>query len=328
MAKSNPVTEALTVLGLQTVGQTAYGCWKDYAFTVRHSAPYYYLDAAVRLNKKDKETAKALRDEMKKRFPKVVLGCVNEGDHVTFTFTLSRKISYAEQLRAIFDGAAEVLSAYGAAPADTCAVCGREHPDSLSLIGTYQPVHAVCVRTPAAETAPEKSAQERKKNYLTGILGAVIGVIIGLIPSLLSLQLFDRIYSVLYLLVPLLTMLGYRRFHGKLGSAALVIVSVLSLGGVVLLEFLAVTLSFKQELGMTLLPAMKYTISFLFDRVGVGVMIMESITELFFMAVGIFLSWLFLLPHPGHGKTAVKETARDTLRPIHAAEDDPDWLEK
>lgn len=327
MAKSNPVFDALVRLGFHTVRQQAYGQWDDYAVSFRHSAPYYYMDVAVRENRKDKTAARALRAKLKERFPKTILGCVNSGDHMTFSMTFHKNTAYEDRLREILSFVTEEMQAQGVAPAGTCAVCGREHPDSLSLVGTYQPVHAACVRTEKT-VPPAPPAQEQKKNYLTGIIGAVIGVLIGLIPSLLSLQLFDRIYSVLYILVPLFSLLGYRRFHGKLGAPALMIVAVLSLGGVVLLEFLAVTLSFKQELGMTLLPAMKYTLNVLFNSVGVGVMIQESITELFFMAAGIFLSWLFLLPHPGHGKAAIRETASRTLQPMNGNWDDPDWSEK
>ncbi len=327
MAKTNPVSEALVRLGFKTVRQQAYGQWDDYAVSFRHSAPYYYMDVAVREDRKDKTAARALRAKLKERFPKTILGCVNSGDHMTFSMTFHKNTAYEDQLREILSVVTEEMKAAGAAPADTCAVCGREYPDSYSLIGTCQPVHAACVRTDKAP-APQPAEQNQKKNYLTGILGAVLGMLIGLIPSMLSLQLFDRIYSLLYIFVPLFSLLGYRRFRGKLGVPALMIVAVLSLGGVVLLEFLAVTLSFKQELGMMLLPAMKYTLNVLFNRVGVGVMIQESITELFFMAAGIFLSWLFLLPHPGHGKAAVRETASRTLQPMSGTQDDPDWSEK
>lgn len=327
MAKTNPVSDALVRLGFKTVRQQAYGQWEDYAVSFRHSAPYYYMDVAIREDRKEKASARSLRTKLKERFPKTLLGCVNNGNHMTFSMTFHKNSAYESLLREILTAVTTEMKAQGIAPADTCAVCGREHPDSFSLLGSYQPVHAACVRTEKT-AAVQPSAQEQKKNYLTGILGAVIGMLIGLIPSMLSLQLFDRIYSALYILVPLFSLLGYRRFHGKLGALALMIVAVLSLGGVVLLEFLAVTLSFKQELGMTLLPAMKYTLNVLFNRVGVGVMIQESITELFFMAAGIFLSWLFLLPHPGHGKAAMRETANRTLQPMNGSLDDPDWLEK
>lgn len=327
MAKSNPVFDALTCLGFDTIRQQAYGRWNDYAVSFRHSAPYYYIDVAVRENRKDKNTARALRAELKEHLPKTILGVVNSGDHMTFTVMLQKKVAFEDQLNEILDLITSSLRAQSVDPADTCAVCGKEYPDSLSLLGTYQPVHAACVRT--EDAAPtEQPKQEQKKSYLTGIIGAVLGMLIGLIPSMLSLQLFDRIYSVLYLFVPLFSLMGYRRFRGKLGPAALIIVSVLSLGGVVLLEFLAVTLSFKQELGLTLLPAMKYTLNVLFNSIGVGVMIQETITELFFMAVGIFLSWLLLIPHPGHGKAALKQTANNTLRPINGNAEDPDWSEK
>ena len=168
---------------------------------------------------------------------------------------------------------------------------------------------------------------ERKGSYLTGFIGGVLGVLVGLVPSLLSILLFDRIYTVLFALVPLCAMWGYRRLNGKRSGASIVIIILLSLAGVVLLEFLAVTISFKQELGMTLLSAMRFTLNYLFSRVGVGVMLQESLAELLFMAIGIFIAWHFLA-HTNHGEISQANAIRHSLHPIYGSPDDPDWLEK
>ena len=193
MAKSNPVSDSLAGLGFEIVRQQAYGRWNDYAVCFRHSTPYYYLDVAVRKDKKDKTAARALRAELKECLPKTILGCVNSGDHMTFSMTLHKNVDYSDQFRTILDHVTEAMQSQGVDPANTCAVCGREHPDSLSLIGTYQPVHAACVRTEKAAKVKLETKPEQKTNYLTGVIGAVIGMLIGLIPSMLSLQLFDRI---------------------------------------------------------------------------------------------------------------------------------------
>ena len=327
MATNQAVSTALSRLGIGAVGAAHIGVWDGYAVTVRHSAPYYYLDFAVRLDRKDRALPKALRAELKNRLPKKLLGCVNNGDHLTCTLTVDKKTPYTDQFEAALNAIVDALRQKDVPPANTCAVCGREHPDSLCLIGGYQPVHAACVNTMTETTKQAAEENERKGSYLTGFIGGVLGVLVGLVPSLLSILLFDRIYTVLFALVPLCAMWGYRKLNGKRSGASIVIIILLSLAGVVLLEFLAVTISFKQELGMTLLPAMRFTLNYLFSSVGVGVMLQESLAELLFMAIGIFIAWHFLA-HTNHGEISQANAIRHSLHPIYGSPDDPDWLEK
>lgn len=327
MATNQAVSTALSRLGIGAVGAAHIGVWDGYPVTVRHSAPYYYLDFAVRLDRKDRALPKALRAELKSRLPKKILGCVNNGDHLTCTLTVDKKTPYADQFEAALNAIAEALRNRDVAPANTCAVCGRAHPDSLCLIGGYQPVHAACVDTMTETTKQAAEENERKGSYLTGFIGGVLGVLVGLVPSLLSILLFDRIYTALFALVPLCAMWGYRKLNGKRSSASIVIIILLSLAGVVLLEFLAVTISFKQELGMTLLPAMRFTLNYLFSSVGLGVMLQESLAELLFMAIGIFIAWRFLA-HTNSGEISQANAIRHSLHPIYGSPDDPDWLEK
>ena len=327
MATNQAVSTALARLGIGAVGQVYIGVWDGYAVTVRHGAPYYYLDFAARPDRKDRALPKTLRSDLKARLPKTILGCVNRGDHLKCTITLEKKTPYADQFSAALDAIAQALRSRDVLPAQTCAVCGREHPDSLCLIGGYQPVHAACVNTMTETTKQAAEENERKGSYLTGFIGGVLGVLVGLVPSLLSILLFDRIYTVLFALVPLCAMWGYRKLNGKRSSASIVIIIILSLAGVVLLEFLAVTISFKQELGMTLLPAMRYTLNYLFSSVGVGVMLQESLAELLFMAIGIFIAWRFLA-HTNHSAVTQANAIRHSLHPIYGSAEDPEWLEK
>lgn len=327
MATNQAVSTALARLGIGAVGQVHIGVWDGYAVTVRHGAPYYYLDFAARPDRKDRALPKTLRSDLKARLPKTILGCVNNGDRLTFTITLEKKTPCADQFEAALNAISEALQRRGVVPANTCAVCGKEHPDSLCLIGGYQPVHAACVQDMTETTKQAAEENERKGSYLTGFIGGVIGVLVGLVPSLLSILLFDRIYTVLFALVPLCAMWGYRKLNGKRSSASIVIIIILSLAGVVLLEFLAVTISFKQELGMTLLPAMRFTLNYLFSSVGVGVMLQESLAELLFMAIGIFIAWRFLA-HTNHSAVTKANAIRHSLHPIYGGAEDPEWLEK
>ena len=78
---------------------------------------------------------------------------------------------------------------------------------------------------------------------------------------------------------------------------------------------------------MTLLPAMRFTLNYLFSSVGLGVMLQESLAELLFMAIGIFIAWRFLA-HTNSGEISQANAIRHSLHPIYGSADDPDWLEK
>ena len=327
MAKEYPAQNALSKLGFEAAGPRCFGVWNGYAVSVHHSSPSDYFDVAVRTEKNSgKEYTKKIRASLRVRKPKVALSAVNR-DHFTFVSSLNKKTPHEDQLCAILDVITTVLKECGASPADTCVVCGKDHPDSMCLLSTFQPVHAACVGSFAETARADAADNELNGSYVSGTIGGILGVLVGLIPSLLSILLFDRIYSVLFALVPLCAMWGYRKLRGKRSAGSIVIVIILSLLGVVLLEFLAVAISFKQELGMSIVPAMRYTLNYLFTSVGIGVLLQESIAELLFMAIGIFLAWRYL-NHTNAGSVAAAETAGKTLRPIGGSWDDPDWSEK
>ncbi len=327
MAKEYPAQSALCNLGFETAGSRCFGVWNGFAVSVHHSAPSDYFDLAVRAEKnKGREYAQKIRSALRGRSPKVVLNAVNR-DHITFASSLNKKSSAEGQLRLILDLITAVMTDCGFGPADTCVVCGKDHPDSLCLLSTYQPVHAACVGSFAETARADAEENEINGSYASGTIGGILGVLVGLVPSLLSILLFDRIYAALFALVPLCAMWGYRKLRGKRSHGSIVIVIVLSLLGVVLLEFLAVAISFKQELGMSIVPAMRYTLNYLFSSVGIGVLLQESISELLFMALGIILAWRYL-NHTNAGSLAAAETAGKTLRPIGGSWEDPDWSEK
>ena len=129
------------------------------------------------------------------------------------------------------------------------------------------------------------------------------------------------------MIVPLLAVLGYRKLGGKRSGVSVPIIIIMSLAGVVLLEFLAVTISFKQELGMSLMQAVRYTLGYLFSNVGIGVLLQENLAELLFMAIGVFIAWPFLV-QTAHRKKTHAEIADSTIRPLGPDADDPEWLEK
>lgn len=327
MARENPGQEALARLGFETMGQISCGTWNGYAATLRHSAPYYYLDLAARLDKKDKTTPKAIRDALKQRFPKIILGCVNSDGNLTITFTLNKKQILDDQLKTVLEAGTAAAREQGVVPADTCAVCGKDHPDSLCLVSSYQPVHAACVRELTENTKHDAEENEQKGSYLTGIIGGVIGALVGLVPSLLSILFADRIYAALFALVPLASMWGYRKLRGKRNAAAIVIVVILSLLSVIALECIVVAISIKQEFGLGLVSALDVATQYLFSAEGIGVLLQESLSEFLFMALGIFLAWKFLA-QTNHGRVAAANAVSRTLRPIDASLDDPDWSEK
>lgn len=327
MAKNLAVEQALERMGFQSIGAHHYGKWNGYPCSVHQNAPYCYLDVAVRLEKKDKTIEKALRRTLKERCPKKLHGCVNHGNYLTFVLSVEKKTPADEQLRIILDEIAHALEEADVVPADTCAVCGKDHPDSLCMMSTYQPVHAACVLSMGDSARKNTEENAIKERYLTGTIGALFGVLVGLVPSLLSILLFDRIYTVLFVIVPLLAVLGYRKFHGKRSGVSILIVIILSLAGVVMLEFLAVAISFKQELGLSLMQALRYTLGYLFSVMGIGVLLQENLAELLFMAIGIFISWPFLV-QTNHRKKEHADMISSTICPLGNEADDPDWSEK
>lgn len=327
MGKNQAVDQALNQMGFRSQKGRWYGLWQDYPCTVRQNAPYCYVDVATRSDKNDKSAAKAMKSKLKERCPKKVHGCVNHGDHISFVMTIDKTNSAEEQLRALFDEIINAMKEQSLTPADTCVVCGKDHPDSLCLLESYQPVHSACVRSISETTRADVESNEQQGSYLTGMIGGILGMLVGLIPSLLSILLADRIYAVLFALVPLCAMWGYRKLRGKRSAASIAIIIVLSVIGVVLLEVLVVAISIKQEFGIGLASALHATMNYLFTAEGIGVLLQESLVEFLFMAIGIFLAWRFL-NQTNTGRIAAMDAVDSTLSPISGEWEDPDWSEK
>jgi len=294
MAKENPVYTALSGLGFETAGAVSFGLWKDYAVSVRPNQNYYQIELAVRADKKDKALARTLLKEARGRLPKTVIGCVNAGNAIFFNVRLHRKAGYAEQLTAALDLLAGLLREKGLPPADTCAVCGGPHTDSLCMESTYQPVHAACMRRVSEAARETVEDNENNGSIFLGLVGALLGTLAGLIPNVLTIVFLERIHALLFALVPLAAMWGYRKFRGKQNAAAIVIVVLLSLAGVFLLEAVVVAIAIAQEYGAGFGQSLRISLEYLFTAEGFIAFLQDSLMELLFMVLGIFIAWRYL----------------------------------
>ena len=199
----------------------------------------------------------------------------------------------------------------------TCAHCGGQAPDSYCLVNTYQPVHAACVRSAQMQTVEKAQANAEHGSYLTGALGAIIGTLVGLIPTVLTTLYLERIYALLFALVPLAAMFGYRLCRGKRSKASIAIIIVLSLIGVIALQFIVITIGVAQELELPVSEAAREVVPYLLTAEGFQSLLTESDApvEFLFMALGIFIAWKYLAV-TNERTIANADAAASTLRPI------------
>ena len=323
MANRQLVAEAFARLGFENLGEIHYGIWNGYAVTHYLNQNYECVHLSVRTDKKDNQLRKNLLAAVKERFPKRFKGCMNLGDSVAFNLTFDNKQPIQEQLVAYLNGMTETVRAAGIRPAQTCAHCGAQAPDSLCIVGNkYQPVHASCVRN-AQETTIERAQQnEESGSYLTGTIGALIGTIVGIIPTVLTVMFTERIYALLFALVPLAAMFGYRLFKGKQSKASIGIIIVLSIIGVFILQLAVATITVAQEYGLGIGETAGEVIPYFLSGEGIGDLLSNSVMEFVFMAIGIAISWRYLNQTNSTAVAAANAVA-GTLRPINVPVQQP-----
>ena len=314
MAKENPVYAALAPLGFETAGQVCFGRGKGYAVSLRPNGGYYYLEFAVRCDKKDAQLRKAVQKALKARCPKNTYACVNNGSFFSFPVRFTGKGSYGEQFSAFADAIAEVLRENGLAPAHSCAICGSGAAESLCMVTSFQPVHAACMRGQVEQIREEAEQNRENGSYLGGVIGALLGTLVGLIPSVLTVLLIEGVSAWLFALVPLCAMWGYRKLGGKRNNAAIVIVILLSLLGVFLLEYIQLVAyligQYHAPLGLTLNVALQ---NFM-DPEMFPLVLKDCAIPLLFMVLGIALGWRYLRQTNSETVKAMG-VQLDTLRP-------------
>lgn len=312
MAQGNPLFTALQQLGFETAGAVCYGRWKGYNVSFRLIQSYYQIDFAVRVDKKDASIRKNILKSAKEHGLPRGIGCVNNGHTITFTATFKRK-DYAEQATLYLNACAAALRENGIAPADSCAVCGGRSPESLCFLGSYQPVHSACVRGIVDQTRETAESNLENGSYLSGFFGALLGMLVGLIPSVLTILFMNTIYGLLFALVPLAAAWGYRKFKGKQTKGSIVIIIILSLLGVLVMQYLSLSLYIMQNTLYGAADAFSYSLAYFLSAEGFVSVLEDSIVHFLFMVLGIFIAWRYISQT---NESAVKnaETVLGTLR--------------
>lgn len=336
MGSVNDVFSALESLGFENNGNICYGTWKGYAVSLnRYVSKLYYVHVAVRLDKPSGTLRKALRQAT--NVPGLKIGGVERvlKNEVVFSISFNKADDLLARFTERMDAYTAALRENGVAPADTCAVSGREHPESLCLIASrdsvsYQPVCAAAVKNQNYQTQEQVESNENSGNYITGFIGALLGMLVGLIPNLLTIIYMERIYSLLFMLVPLAAMFGYKLFRGKMNAASIVIVILLSLVGVLLIPYLEIVFYLVRDEGIALGEALSFTAKYLTDPANLSDpevaadLRRELLQLLLFMGLGIFASWRIIKSKTNSSVMANSQAQLSSLRPNPAyAEFDP-----
>lgn len=330
MAKQETPFASLQELGFQSAGQFSFGVWKNYAVTLRLNQGYYWLDFAVRPARQDRALLKALgaslKESLGRRVPvSYVNSAAKHGKALSFQLRYNRKAPFPEQFTAFADACVKAMREQNVAPADTCAACGAASPESLCFVGTYQPVHASCMRADLEKTREKAEENQANGSYLTGLVGALLGMLVGLIPNVAIAVSSDLIISFLFALVPLAAMWGYRKFNGKMDKGSIGIIIVLSLIGVVVMHYFYNTFSIMKEFKTTFGLALAFTADLFRDGDILKQLLLENLQSFLFMALGILFAWRYL-NQTNTGSIAGMEAALSTLRPNpNAAQETQDW---
>ncbi len=319
MADNQGLMSSLRAMGFIPSGKLWCGTWKGYAITFRPGLDST-LAMAVRAKRNDGKLVKAVKRGVKDSGIRGVSGYLCQGDAFVFTVRVGKADPEA-QLSRFLDVFSQTLRECGAPPAETCAVCRESRPDSTCLIGTNQPVHRVCVQNMTHQVKEQAEDNRNNGSFATGLIGAVLGMLVGLIPSILSILFLQYIVALLFALVPLASMWGYRKFRGVQNRAATAAVVLLSLLGVLVLEFTVVVLSLVREYSAPIGKAIQYTASYVFSAEGIGPFLRDSAVSFLFMFLGIFIAWKNLRQS---NDTLVQDAdvALDTLRPLSSDRED------
>lgn len=322
MSKTNPIYVALAPRGFETAGALCFGIWNGYVVQLRpYSGANYYLDVAVRVDKKDKALRKGIQKSVKENYGKN-LGCINNGQFLSFAVRFQKKTPYEEQFAAYMSAILPALREHGVRPADSCAICGGGTPDSLCLSGgCYQPVHSGCIHNLATQAQDAVEQNKVNGSYLTGFVGALLGMLVGTLPNIFTIVSMEYIYAVLFALVPMASAWGYRKFKGKMDKLAIVIVVLLSFVSIFIMQYLVLAITLLDEYSLTVGDALWFASDLLFTADGLALIVSESGSLFLFMLLGLFFAWRYI------GQTnasSIKQldTLMSTLRPNPACAPD------
>ncbi|MBQ9373952.1 MAG: hypothetical protein IJU06_04025, partial [Oscillospiraceae bacterium] len=214
---SEPLS-ALSGCGFAQNGSVSYGTWKNYAVCVRkYSGRTYYVTVAIRQEKVNGATKKAIKQSLKQATRDAAISQLNKNVAV---FLVTARGDAGQTMLASLEAITNTLLAAGIAPANTSVISGAPNPDSLCLTSaggmlTYQPVRAIEVQSQNAQVREKIEDNENNGNYLLGVIGAILGMLVGVAVNVLVAELSNRIFALLFALIPVAAMFGYKLFKGK-----------------------------------------------------------------------------------------------------------------
>ncbi|MBR0464318.1 MAG: hypothetical protein IJJ23_08055 [Clostridia bacterium] len=185
-----------------------------------------------------------------------------------------------------------VLREGGLAPNDVCPVCRRAGCDMAILSGgMFRLAHGSCIQSQADQTMKDSEANLSRGSYLLGLIGAFLGMVVGTLPSLLTIISMEMVYSLAMALIPICSYYGYKLFRGKMNSAALVISIVMTVVGVLLIQWELVGYYVVKEYDMNLGLAVRFVLDTMRLPEAWGSILADSWKDFGMAALGVWASW-------------------------------------
>lgn len=301
---------------------TCFGVWDDYAITLgRSMGRTYFVYVAIRVHqaklrlKLKRPITKAMKEA---GITKANVMMITE-NFLKISMTVGKEDTELQDARQYLSALTGVLRQNQVFPANTCALTGKEAPDSLCLMASpkyfgFQPVFASAVQQSSYTTRAKAEENELNGSYLTGTVGAVVGAVLGMIPNLLLMIFAHRIVAVLFMLVPLGAMFGYRLLRGKNNWVSIVLAVVLSLLSVPVMEFFYVAISVAKEYELPFDMAVEEIWKVFFETEILEHSIPQMLQMTLYMAVGVALGWSYMKRSLNNTQAQGAKLQLDSLR--------------
>ena len=269
--KGKALFAALAPLGFENSGDICYGTWKGYPVALRKEAiisTRYIVRVAARLENLTGTLRKALR----------------------------RAVNTSNLLRGAFDvdliTREEVICSLSFTRADDPAALFTNHMDTL-ISALRENNIAPGEKSDILQIEEQIEVNEGSGSARSGKIGAVLGMVVGLVPTLLALYI-GWVFPPAFLLIPLATFFGYKLFRGKMNTAAIKVVTGVSLIGVILLPLYVELVSFFvhgewMTPGDALLLNVKSFLSS--EDFSTSTLVIRLLISLVFFGTGIGITW-------------------------------------
>ena len=294
--------------GCRQVQDDAFGIYRGYPFAVHYKkGGKGQLTATFKFGAK---APKSLLKEMRAALKPYGAAPMSYAPD-RMGFLLSGKDGVDENFDGALSALAELFAAAGVTPPAACPFCKGQGCDTLAFVGGgYVPVHRTCLDRVLGGSAAAARHSMQQGNYFTGILGALVGGLVGALPSLLTIWFASRVFALLFALIPICAYQGYKICRGKLNRVATVVTILSSILPVFALEQILFYLSVVDYYGIW--PSIFSSMVLYFQIYTLGDMLASMITELVFVALGIWISWRMITQTGGAALQGVQYVSATT----------------